>query len=175
MKDLKQGSKLAILLYLVSIVDALVLLIFLLQDYSNEKLFIFLINCASLISSSSVSIAATILYFNYFKDNERVTENKIIGIVFSLSIHLTIELLILRTELSSAVKAGLGIFLLVLSFVFAIFIFKNYQLANKYSNKLKKSDVPEALRATAEKVATGNIDGNLNGDEYELGGEADEI
>ena len=174
-KDVKQILKLAILLYLIPIVDTLVLLIFLFQQYSTDQLLIFVLSLTSLISASSVSIAATILYFGYFKDNERVTENKIIGIVFSLSIHLIIEVLLLKTELNIIVKAAASIVLLILSILFAIFIFKNYRIVNDYGNSLlKKNGMPEFLKPTAKRVAENGVDGIINGEKYELGDNDDE-
>lgn len=166
---IKPYISLILLLYLIPLVDMVFLFCYLSKDFSAMSVLLFLLQFTSLISATTASVAASLLFYKNHKDVEKIQTNRIIIVVLSLSFHLIIELLLLKEDFNLVAKYVLSFMLLFASLILLSFVIKYYKSIDDYrkdidefANKVITSEEMKRIKTTEN--------GIVDGDEYNLEG-----
>ena len=166
---LKPYIALILLLYLIPIVDSIFLFCYLSRDFSPDSVLLFILRLASLISATTTSVAASLLFYKKHKDVEKIQTNRTIIVVLSLSFHLIIEILLLKDDFNLIAKYILSSLLLVFSVILLCFVIKYYKSIDDF--RKDRDEIAERFLSSEEmKRIKSTENGNVDGDDYNLEG-----
>ena len=160
---------LILLLYLIPLVDLFFLFCYLSKDFSAKSVLLFLLQFSSLISATTASVAASLLFYKNHKDAEKIQTNRIIIVVLSLSFHLIIELLLLKDDFNLIVKYVLSSILLLASLVLLFFVIKYYKSIDDY-RKDRDEIANQIITIEEMRHIKDTENGNVDGDDFNLEG-----
>lgn len=159
-----------LILYLIPIVDLVFLIVFLTYNSTIDNIVTTLLQFTSLIASTSVSVAASILFYKNFDKIDQIISYRIIIIVFSLSIHIIVETLLIRTDVVLTAKIIFLIVLFAFSVFLAFLVVKYYRAIDTHRKTIEKNFESNPDYADLEK-AIKEKDAVVGDKKYNIGGE----
>lgn len=160
-----------LVLYLIPIVDLIFLLVFLTHNATADNIITTLLQFTSLIASTSVSVAASILFYKNFDKIDQIITYRIIIIVFSLSIHIIIEALLIRADITLSAKIVFLVILFIFTILMAFLVVRYYRAIDSHRKTIEKNvesnpDYDDLEKAIEEKDAIiGGKTFNIEGEE----------
>lgn len=161
---LKKNCVSILLLFLIPIVDTLFLFCFLAKSFNYQTGLLFLLQITSLISATTASVGATILFYKSHKDVEKIEMYRILIVVFSLSNHLIVELLLLRDDFDLITKYVITSLLLFCSIVLVVLVVNTYRSVDEY----RKDRELNFNKLEANHIKNMNSE-NVGGNNYNVG------
>lgn len=166
----KQFIALILLLYLIPIVDIIFNFCFLAKDFTYQSWLLFFLNVTSLLAGTTASVAASLLFYKNHKDVEKIETNRIIIVVLSLSIHLIVELLLIKEDFNIIARYFITIILLVITLVLVWFVIRYYKSIDNHRKGMDKIAF-ESLMSKKEMNDIKNTNkANVDGDNYNVEG-----